>query len=172
MTFLKLPSTRAEARVCGSPRYFTGKPCRRGHTAPRRTTDTVCIFCGQEKHKTNLESKLAYAKRYRETNSEKIKKSMQAYYKNNKHVFYSYNRLRRAQTRLAQPSWVNVKEVADFYQKAIELSSSRGIKYHVDHIIPLRGKNVCGLHVPWNLQVIPAKENLSKSNKLEQGVSP
>lgn len=69
---------------------------------------------------------------------------------------------------LATPSWLTIKqkyEIGEFYYAAMKLEEETGTKYHVDHIIPLQGKNVCGLHVPWNLQVIPAKENLSKGNR-------
>lgn len=66
------------------------------------------------------------------------------------------------------PSWLtleDLKQIEEIYLKAKNMSKQTGLEYHVDHIIPLNGKNVSGLHVPSNLQILLASDNLSKSNK-------
>ena len=76
---------------------------------------------------------------------------------------------RRAAKRKRTPPWLTIehlKEIETFYTEARELTESTGVEYHVDHIMPLNGATSCGLHVPWNLQVITAEENLKKGNKI------
>jgi len=76
---------------------------------------------------------------------------------------------RRASKLNATPIWLTDSHKLHIeckYSLAAMLSKNTEEQYHVDHIVPLKGKKVCGLHVPWNLQVIPAKENLRKSNKV------
>jgi hypothetical protein len=67
----------------------------------------------------------------------------------------------------ATPPWLSEDQkwmIAEAYDLARIRNEVTGIKWHVDHIVPLQGRNVCGLHVPWNLQVIPASVNCSKRN--------
>jgi hypothetical protein len=67
----------------------------------------------------------------------------------------------------ATPKWVNaddMKAMNDIYDKARNITRATGIKHQVDHVIPINGKNVSGLHVPQNLQILTQAENVSKSN--------
>jgi transposase-like protein len=68
---------------------------------------------------------------------------------------------RRAALRRATPKWLSKAD-----RRAIKhIYANRPIGYHVDHIEPLQGKDVCGLHVPWNLQYLPARRNICKGNR-------
>lgn len=101
-------------------------------------------------------------------NKDKARKNSKKWYLQNKHKNAAKQRKREARKLRAVPPWLSEED-----HKRIEIiygirelkSFVTGIEHHVDHIVPLQGKNVCGLHVPWNLRVVPATENLHKSNK-------
>jgi len=71
------------------------------------------------------------------------------------------NKLRRESKRRATPAWISPRQVRQM--EAFYLT--RPVGWHVDHIVPLRGENVCGLHVPWNLQHLPSTDNMQKGNR-------
>jgi 5-methylcytosine-specific restriction endonuclease McrA len=59
-------------------------------------------------------------------------------------------------------------QIRDVYKESRRLTDSTGIQHEVDHIVPLHGETVCGLHVPWNLRVITKEENIRKFNNLDE----
>ena len=73
---------------------------------------------------------------------------------------------RRARELQATPPWYDAEEVRQVFEVARVLSRS-GVKFSVDHIVPLKGRAVCGLHVQGNLQVMPLLQNIAKHNKME-----
>lgn len=73
---------------------------------------------------------------------------------------------REAHILKATPAWANQKAIAEIYDRAAEMRAA-GNDVHVDHVVPLRGKNVCGLHVETNLRIIAATENLSKGARFD-----
>ncbi|MDM0041827.1 HNH endonuclease signature motif containing protein [Variovorax sp. J22R193] len=74
---------------------------------------------------------------------------------------------RRASKLQRTPAWADLKAIQAFYAEAKRLTLATGIVHHVDHIIPLQGKTVSGLHVANNLQILTAAENLKKNNRFE-----
>jgi 5-methylcytosine-specific restriction endonuclease McrA len=74
---------------------------------------------------------------------------------------------RRSAELQAMPKWVDRAAITALYRQAVLMGQRDGQTYHVDHIVPLRGRNVCGLHVPWNLQILTSAENVKKGNRFE-----
>jgi len=115
----------------------------------------------------NKEKISARKKAYNKANKEKISIQRKIYGENNKDKKAAQQAKRRAAKMHRTPKWLTEKDyriIEDFYKQARHLKEITGIEYHVDHIIPLQGKNVSGLHVPENLQIITAIENMEKNN--------
>jgi hypothetical protein len=120
----------------------------------------------QKWHSENSEQQILYRSEYRKYNSNYFLE----YRKNNRHKLTAKSRKRQIALINRTPNWLRHDDYW-MMEQAYEIAALRtkmfGFAWHVDHKIPLLGKRVSGLHVPENLQVIPAQDNISKSNKFE-----
>ena len=108
----------------------------------------------KQEYRRNIKARLLQKKAYRQANKGKI---------------IALATLRKQYVKQRTPSWVG-KEERWLIKEAYDLAALRtkifGFSWHVDHILPLQGEKVSGLHVPNNLQVIPGVENIRKRNKV------
>ncbi len=111
----------------------------------------------------NPEREAEYKRRYRNKNRDKHDAYNKAWARANKGKVTAYARNYKLLKLGRIPAWLsdeNRLAITEFYVNRPE-------GHHVDHIVPLKGKNVSGLHVPWNLQYLPARENVKKSNSFK-----
>ena len=123
-----------------SARYLA-KPLEERRLEMKRTSNWV---------RNNPEKYRIYARKTRERNQEHYRLKVQ---------------LRRRRHRIATPNWASQEKIKDVYQQAMRLTVETGVRYEVDHIVPLQNSLVCGLHWEGNLQVISATENRRKNNR-------
>lgn len=113
----------------------------------------------------NPEQAAARKAKWREENREMHNAINREWNKNNKPVKAALECKRRASQLQRTPAWdPDAHLIVAKYQLAAMLTKASGIEHHVDHIIPLQGKKVSGLHVFSNLRVIPGSDNVKKSN--------
>ena len=110
------------------------------------------------------------AKIYRDTNKEVIKIRKKAYGQNNTDIINAAVARRKAAKLQRIPKWTNETDlwmIKEIYELSALRTNLTGILWHVDHILPLQGDRVSGLHTPFNMQVITAIENIRKGNRYE-----
>lgn len=126
---------------------------------PERYRDNLKKYLSREDVQTAARAR---TREWTKANPEK-KRAMDAAFKEaNKALVTSYKAARRARVLRATPSWLTPEhwvQIRAVYAEAERLTRETGIEHEVDHIVPLQGKTVCGLHVPWNLRAIPAVQN-------------
>lgn len=147
-------------------KWYSNNPEKIAAKEARRVRDKTKL---SEMNKRWREKNAAYCKekdrQKRVLNKERIREKMKRWYEKNKHLVYANNIKRRCEEIRATPSWANQFFLKEAYALAVLRSKVTGVKWSVDHIVPLRSKLVCGLHTHQNIRVIPAAENNSKSNR-------
>jgi hypothetical protein len=160
---------RNRTAVDGREHYC--KPCKKKQVSKwyEENPDYASMYREEYKKKTGDDG-LTYHQRWYMQNRDNIIKKQKEYRERNKGKLKrwkdknAYEAMREAEKKKRVPMWLSEdhkEEMKKIYRAREELSSD-GVEYHVDHIVPLQGGNVCGFHAPWNMRIIPATKNMKK----------
>lgn len=137
-----------------------------------RLPASYCVECykkqKREYSQKNLVNENGHKRDWATRNKHKVAEARKKWRQENAGVLKAGKSNRKKHINQATPKWLtsfHYQCISAFYEIA-HARSAGPVKYHVDHIIPIRGKNVCGLNVPWNLETLKAEENMKKGNKL------
>ena len=165
--------SREEARVQGHKQYFTGKPCNKGHVSKRYVSTYQCVeflklSTAQWRSKpSNMQHMRDQWHIYREKHPERVKASRDAWRAANEGRLKELQQRRRAAKTRQTPKWGDRAAMIEIYAQARSLTKLTGIEFHVDHVVPLQGRRVRGLHVEHNLQILTKYENQKKLNRFD-----
>jgi hypothetical protein len=154
-------SLRDAARYAAEP-----EPVRERSLARYCANKDVIQSQQKERYRKRREAYTAVNRAYTVAHPELCREIRARWAKANRPIVNAKTARRRAARLSATPVWVDPAQLLPAYVLASSISELTGEAHEVDHIVPLQGESVCGLHVPWNLRVIPAAENASKGSKL------
>lgn len=113
----------------------------------------------------NIDAYRAREAEYRASRREACNARIKDWKRRNPHKLTHYFHKRRAAELQAMPAWADLDAMEAVYAEAQRRQAETGVPHHVDHIVPILSKIVCGLHCEANLRAIPAAENVSKQNR-------
>ena len=169
--------------ICKTPRPVS---CFGKHKRNKDGLKTECKDCSKaymkayyQNNKERMDSKnkeytaknrqrvSAYKREYDKENRENLNAQKRKWAVENKGYYAHKSAERRCYKLDATPPWSDLDRIKTIYTACQKVTEMTRKEHHVDHIIPLKGENICGLHVWWNLRIVPAKINLSKGNRVD-----
>ena len=123
----------------------------------------------RDRYRKDPQKSIAASLAYQQASPERARERRAKWKRVNPHLVAADTAKRRAAKRMATPKWLTVEHLKEIENMYLDAATKPGGPWHVDHIYPLISNVVCGLHVPWNLRVISAKDNWSKNNRLPAG---